>query len=231
MHYSKFLISLLLLFFLACKENQAPSNHLQKTHNAQESTTENADVENNKPQSPVLSCGSGCAMTYNAVQIDNFNTYIKVKFEIDTFIDTELDETQEETYYFYYGSDHQLERLTIEGSTENLLETLPADAVRSFKDFGKSLIQSEQRLSGKKAGLAALPYDRQTNPATVNYNLLDKNSIGGVSKFICDEKNPRYLPLPNTNDIGVMLVPMDCGDFEYRYYMVTVKNKTVVDNL
>lgn len=39
------------------------------------------------------------------------------------------------------------------------------------------------------------------------------------------------MPIPSKQDIEVFLVPMDCGDFSYRYYLITVKSKAVVDNI
>ncbi len=41
----------------------------------------------------------------------------------------------------------------------------------------------------------------------------------------------RYVPLPSKEDIQVILVPMDCGDFSYRFYLLTVKNNQITGNL
>ena len=31
--------------------------------------------------------------------------------------------------------------------------------------------------------------------------------------------------------MSLILVPMDCGDFDYRFYLLTIKNNTIISNL
>lgn len=77
-----------------------------------------------------------------------------------------------------------------------------------------------------------LPYDKQIDISTVKYHLIDSKFLKGASEFLCGEgEQLRYLPLPNKGDIALILVPMDCGDFEYRFYLLTIKNQTVVSKL
>ena len=69
-----------------------------------------------------------------------------------------------------------------------------------------------------------LPYDKRIDIKTVKYNLIESKYLKGVSEFLCDTGNKlRYLPLPNKGDIYLILVPMDCGDFDYRFYWATVE--------
>lgn len=77
-----------------------------------------------------------------------------------------------------------------------------------------------------------LPYDKRIDIKTVKYNLIESKYLKGVSEFLCDTGNKlRYLPLPNKGDIYLILVPMDCGDFDYRFYLLSIKNNTIISNL
>lgn len=72
-----------------------------------------------------------------------------------------------------------------------------------------------------------LPYDQTLDPSNASYLSLDCE-IKGSDKYYCGEESLRYISLPNFENIDVILVPMDCGDFNYRYYLVTLMGKEVV---
>ena len=77
-----------------------------------------------------------------------------------------------------------------------------------------------------------LPYDKRIDIKTVKYNRIESKLLKGTSAFICDGGNKlRYLPLPNKGDVSLILVPMDCGDFDYRFYLLTIKNNTIISDL
>ena len=77
-----------------------------------------------------------------------------------------------------------------------------------------------------------LPYDKRIDIKTVKYNRIESKLLKGASAFICDGGNKlRYLPLPNKGDVSLILVPMDCGDFDYRFYLLTIKNNTIISDL
>lgn len=66
----------------------------------------------------------------------------------------------------------------------------------------------------------------------VEYYLAD-NDVCKIKNFDwghCD-KNFRYLPLPQKNNIDIVLVPMDCGDFPYRLYLLTIKDHQILSKL
>ena len=76
-----------------------------------------------------------------------------------------------------------------------------------------------------------LPYDKRIDIKNVKYNLIESKLLKGASAFICDGGNKlRYLPLPNKGDVSLILVPMDCGDFDYRFYLLTIKNNTIISD-
>lgn len=72
-----------------------------------------------------------------------------------------------------------------------------------------------------------LPYNEKIDIKRITYNNLNCK-ISGLKEFLCDEKKIRYISLPSFKNINVILVPMDCGDFNYRYYLVTIfRNKLI----
>ncbi|WP_345954544.1 hypothetical protein [Mucilaginibacter sp. PAMB04168] len=74
-----------------------------------------------------------------------------------------------------------------------------------------------------------LPYQGTINPEKANYKILPCE-IAGVDDFLCENKGLRYISLPDFEKVNVVLVPMDCGDFSYRYYLLTINDKKVVAN-
>lgn len=76
----------------------------------------------------------------------------------------------------------------------------------------------------------SLPYNHRIDQKKVTYETLPCE-IEGVEEYLCDNRGLRYISLPEFNDVDVVLVPMDCGDFSYRYYLLTINNYKVVSNL
>jgi len=233
----KIIISILFFFIIGCKKNNASEITNIDTKDSVKSQnsikiSENSEKVNN---SFVISCGSGCAMTYNVKNITDLENVKEVKFEIETYIDNVLSETNNETYLFYYNQSNQIEKIQLKGQNENILENLLPDAVESFKNFAGNLVNNIKintvQDSKSTNNNEKLPYNKTINLKTVKYNILNSGYFKGIAKFICDSNNPRYLPLPQKDDIEVILVPQDCGDFPYRFYLLTIKNKTVVGNL
>lgn len=73
----------------------------------------------------------------------------------------------------------------------------------------------------------SLPYSQTLNPNTVTYKTLPCE-VSGTEPFLCNNRGLRYVPLPKFGQVEVLLVPMDCGDFPYRYMLVTLVQKQVV---
>ncbi|AYN01628.1 hypothetical protein [Chryseobacterium sp. 3008163] len=174
-------------------------------------------------------------MTYNVKNITDLENIKEVEFEIETYIDNVLTENNNETYLFYYNQSNQIEKIQHKGQKENILENLLPDAVESFRNFAGNLVNNTKINTVQDVKSTnnneKLPYNKTINVKTIKYNALDPRYFKGVTKFICDSNNPRYLALPQKDDIEVILVPQDCGDFPYRFYLLTIKNKNVVGNL
>ncbi|MCD0455567.1 hypothetical protein LPB85_08900 [Chryseobacterium sp. LC2016-27] len=230
-------MSFLLFFLIGCKKSNTSeiiNINVKDSVKTQNSTKVN---DNSKEQSDsfVISCGSGCAMTYNLKNVKDLGNIKEVRFEVETYIDEVLSETNDETYLFYYNQSNQIEKIQHKGEKENILENLLPNAVNSFKNFAGKLVndtkintvQDTKSINNNEK----LPYNKTINLKTIKYNVLDSGYFKGITKFICDSNNPRYLPLPQKDDIEVILVPQDCGDFPYRFYLLTIKNNNVIGNL
>ncbi|OBW40369.1 hypothetical protein AB670_03236 [Chryseobacterium sp. MOF25P] len=79
-------------------------------------------------------------MTYNLKNVKDLGNIKEVKFEIETYIDDVLSETNDETYLFYYNRSNQIEKIQHKGEKENILENLLPSAVESFKNFAGKLV-------------------------------------------------------------------------------------------
>jgi hypothetical protein len=228
-----FIASLILI--IACKknisENETNIKDTLKMGSSNSVLSTANKIENTNIKSFVISCGSGCAMTYDTENIININpSSKKVKFKVDMYVDEQLSDTYYETYIFSYDESNKINKIQQEGKNENILETLTPEAQKSFKDFGNGLIHNTSKESDLNKKNTFL-YDKKNNPKTVKYQIIETLSIKGLEKYSCGEPKTRYLPLPKKSDISIFLVPQDCGDFEYRYYLITMKNNTVIDNL
>ena len=233
------LISIIFVFTLNSCNSEKKKQILNKEKRIKKSLniTSN-EVKNFTNKSFVIGCGSGCAMNYTPEYVAKSRTTIKVKFIVKMYIDEALSDTYYETYIFYYDKDNKLDSVKLEGKNEDVLKTLMPDAQDSFKNFGKNINNGVNVSTTDRSGNScfepsniALPYNQPININTVKYNFLDCNSIKGIEKYNCGEDKLRYLALPNKGDVSIVLVPQDCGDFNYRYYLLTIKNNIVVGNL
>ncbi len=237
MRTNKFYI-IVILSLIGCKKNDvnAIKATTEKTFPHQRIDSVAIDHFNNDTQvvdtSFVISCGSGCAMTYIAKSIVRNASSVKVEFEVEMYVDERLSDTYNETYVFYYNNSHEIIKIQKQGENENIMEnSLPA-ARDAFIKFGAGLNRKNDDTNtlSNESDLN-LPFNRRTDPKSVRYTLLSTDSIQGIQKFKCDSEELRYVPLPKKGNITVILVPQDCGDFEYRYYLLTLKNNVVMDNL
>lgn len=226
-----------LLFTVGCEKNTYQNENIEKD-TVVTIDTPSRFLKNNKDikESFTISCGSGCAMTYTAKSISQQFSVIRVKFNVDMYIDGTMSENYEETYIFSYNNLGQVETVNFEGSEENILETLMPDAQQSFREFANHLMTKENAHQNidenciKKSELS-LPYSDKIDIKIAKYEKLLCNSIKGVDKFSCNQNRFRYISLPQKDDIYIILVPQDCGDFAYRFYLLTIKNNIIVDNL
>ncbi|WP_370901148.1 hypothetical protein [Chryseobacterium gossypii] len=241
MKINKIYIICLLIFLIGCKKNISGNTNSDIKETIQIQKKDSISSSSNKlnnftKESFVISCGSGCAMSYSPENIRSVGKSVKVKFKVDMYLDEVLTDTYEETYMFSYDGSGEVEKINLEGKNENILQTLMPDAQESFREFGNKLMGKENALVKPeenciKESDLKLPYNNKIDLKTVKYQLLLCNSIKGIEKFICGQDKLRYITLPSKDNISVLLVPQDCGDFSYRFYLITIKNNIVADKL
>jgi len=70
------------------------------------------------------------------------------------------------------------------------------------------------------------PYNKKIDINKVHYNIT-KCNIKRFSKWTCGENQLRYIPLFNIKNINLILIPMDCGDSPYRFYLLSILKNSV----
>jgi uncharacterized protein YcfL len=220
-----------LLISIGCKKEEvsAQIKNSEKVSDTVQNTVQKEDGKtvNNDAQSFVLSCGSGCAMTYTVENITGNLPDLKVKFKVEMYVDEQLSDTYDEVYIFSYDQSNQIENIHLDGKSDNVLKTLLPAAQSSFRDFAKGLVKE----NNNKQSSSEIIYNKKNNPKTTSYQTIETSSIKGLEKFSCNEKKTRYILLPGKSDIKLFLVPQDCGDFQYRYYLIAVKDNKVTGDL
>lgn len=173
----------------------------------------------------------------------NGDPYIGLNINKEKGFDLEL-ENQTLTFIYerngiYLNKINVLEiKPTEEGIEENhIIIDLDNDSKVKLQNINQDLVYTIFNNKRKKDNqqcisptIFKLPYNNTINTETVKYDILDCK-IMGVDYILCGEEKLRYISLPKKDDIYIILVPMDCGDFPYRYYMTTIKNSKIIDKL
>ena len=115
------------------------ANSCRQTTKKQEETANEVSTETTN-NSFVISCGSGCAMSYTAQNIIQNGTSINVVFEVIEYINELVSDIYYENYVFIYNKENEIQKIELKGENENVLEKLPPDAQISFKNFATNLI-------------------------------------------------------------------------------------------
>ncbi|MFC6269746.1 hypothetical protein [Frigoriflavimonas asaccharolytica] len=74
-------------------------------------------------------------------------------------------------------------------------------------------------------------YKKKININTVKYETQKTINLIGAAEFSCGDENLRYVSLPKKGKIGLILIPQDCGDFLYNYYLFTILDNKIISNL
>ncbi|UEG51918.1 hypothetical protein LLH06_13200 [Mucilaginibacter daejeonensis] len=181
------------------------------------------------PSSFVVSCGSGCAMTYTPTRVTGALPNITVSFKVDMFMNDQLSDTYTEVYVFAYDPSDHIRTIHLQGKEESVLTTSPPSAQRSFAQFAAELISND--IDKGSVASSKMIYDRRTDPSKAFYTTMPTASVKGLDKYSCNEAETRYLSLPSPVSVRLILVPQDCGDMSYRYYLIAIKNGQVTGNL
>ncbi|MCD0478912.1 hypothetical protein LPB90_10615 [Chryseobacterium sp. LC2016-29] len=232
------LLNILLFLLIGCKksvrtQNTANTFDTSKVKKAEILKDKTKYKENVQNKSFVISCGTECAMTYTAEQITKNKSSFKVKFNVDMYTNEEISDSYKETYSFIYDESNNIDKIILEGANRNALETLPIGAKESFVEFSKLLLKPviSSNENYFKFSNSILPYQKKIDINKIIYKSMSVSSINGLSEFACGEEKIRYILLDKTEKIIVILIPFDCGDIPYRYYLITIYNNSVISNL
>ncbi|WP_294328415.1 hypothetical protein [uncultured Chryseobacterium sp.] len=123
-----------------------------------------------------------------------------------------------ETYHIFHASSNQCNTLTI-------LDP-PSGEYISLEEWRKSKDTPAPMESLLKTGLYSLPIESLPQ---VDVKFIETDfTVEGSEKYSCGEPTFRYFPLAHYKNVELILIPMDCGDFDYRYYLLTVLNNSIV---
>lgn len=123
-----------------------------------------------------------------------------------------------ETYHIFHASSAQCNTLAI-------LEPVSGEYI-SIEQWRKSKNEPAAIESLLKPGLYNLPIESLPQ---VDVKFIETDfAVEGSEQYSCGESKFRYFPLARYKNVELILVPMDCGDFDYRYYLLTVMNNTIV---
>jgi len=74
-----------------------------------------------------------------------------------------------------------------------------------------------------------LPYKEKIDFENVKYEI---SNCKNVKNLPCDfGEDIRYIPLIKKDGVSFVLYPVDCGDFPYRFFLLTIKDDRVISEL
>ncbi|WP_294251242.1 hypothetical protein [uncultured Chryseobacterium sp.] len=157
------ILKFLLCLIIGCKKNIDKQNILtisdtRKVKKADPISTHINDSIKIQDKSFVISCGTSCAVTYTANQIIKDNFTYKVTFNVDMYINEELAETYKEIYSFVYDDLRNINKIILEGTNQNALETLPNGAKKTFIEFSKILLKTMISQNDKNVKELIVPF-------------------------------------------------------------------------
>lgn len=96
------------------------------------------------------------------------------------------------------------------------------DSNKIFRHNNKNVcfVKSEDRL----------PLNKSHRNSKYKQTNMESCQVEDLELWNC-EIDFRYIPLPSKNNIDMLLVPIDCGDFPYRLYLITIKDHQIRSEL
>jgi hypothetical protein len=125
MGINKISIIVILLSIIGCKketlEKEKPivKNDTTKIQKHQIDSTDHNKINGFTKESIVVSCGSGCALSYSPKSIKQIDNTIKVIFAVKMYEDDVVTDTYDETYTFKYNNSNKLDKIEKEGEGED----------------------------------------------------------------------------------------------------------------
>ncbi|CAH0266473.1 hypothetical protein [Chryseobacterium sp. Bi04] len=225
-----------------------PKNEATNKQEKQISTATNNANDN----SFVLSCGSGCAMTYIPEVVLQDKQVINVKFKVETYINDKLSDIHYEKYYFVYNNSGQIEKINPEGENDNILQNLMPDAQAEFKKYSKVLLKNKNidiskfsktekvRTDADNFKICALPFDfnnyydvcveddKNCENKYPSYVYSENKEI--LETFGIKEQPSAFFLLPKINNLQPIVLAYTDSDVE-GYFLKIIDNNEVVSSL
>nr|WP_315027412.1 hypothetical protein [uncultured Chryseobacterium sp.] len=217
----KLLLSLVLLFFIGCKKESIEKKEeikvLEKGCFSPHFIKEILDLPEMKAQAKFLD-----SLTQGKGRIGFLIDSSKVNNIWDYSISAGYNGDERfETYHIFHASGNQCDHLEI-------LDPVSGDYL-SIEKWRKGTEEPAQGESRLKKGKYSLPVESLPR---VDVKFLETDFFPeGSQEYTCGEPKFRYFPLTGYKDMDLILVPMDCGDFDYRYYLLTVVENKIVGEL
>ncbi|CAA7197351.1 hypothetical protein [Chryseobacterium potabilaquae] len=250
MKTNKFLQLILCLFFITISCKKKDSTSYKILEKKQEYKTSNSGSNTNN-DSFVLSCGSGCAMTYTLQILQQDKYTINVKFKVETYIDEELSDTYYEKYNFWYNHFGEIEKINKEGDNDNVLQNLMPDAQIKFKKFSKLLLKNKNVDISKFSKKEKTNIDNNIKVCVLPFDFTDYYNICIENDKGCEIKYPSYIYpeyknilesygvkeqpsaffiLPRIHNLQPIILAFTDSDIE-GYIFEVIDNKKVVSSL
>lgn len=118
---------------------------------------------------------------------------------------------------------------TVSNSIAPKTDSLAVSQVENSK-IEDSVVNTAQKKECLIKSNDQLPYSKKIDINKVSYQTTDC-AIEGIDKLLCGNKTLRYIPLPNFENMRVVLVPMDCGDFNYRFFLATILENKLLSSM
>lgn len=96
-----------------------------------------------------------------------------------------------------------------------------------------SIVEASATTENKECLLKStieLPYSQKIDINKIKYNTTNCK-FEGIDELLCDSSTLRYIALPNSENRKVILVPVDCSDFDYRFFMATIFENKLLSKL
>lgn len=152
---------------------------------------------------------------YN-LQLGDEVTYLNVNYE---------DVTKEPFKRFFLGGESAI-------ILKNYLFLYTNDFYLLTYKLDENVVSEEDKIrSDYLFSSALLPYQKTIDITKVNYQKIRVKKIEGVDDFACGEQELRYILLDKDESLQLILVPMDCGDFSYRFYLLSIKENKLIAQL
>ena len=150
MQINTYFILCFLSFTIGCKIDKSKQQQkitqadTLKVGSQKEIKSEVNDIDSFIKESIVISCGSGCALSYSPEKITRRGNDLVVEFKVLMYEDELIKDTYEQTFIFSYDNLNGLEKIAKDGEVEDFFESQMPNTRKSFKSFGENLIKSDK---------------------------------------------------------------------------------------